>query len=87
MRYFDPDFMKTSAEPVLAGNLPDVFEPFNALDVDVENDLELNLDSIKEAQSQEEEDEIFTFRAKPVIAKVPTKNVYEAQQSRPSRAS
>lgn len=56
MRYFDPDFMKNSfTEPVLAGNLPEVFEPFNALDVEVNDDIELNLSKIKEAESKDEQ--------------------------------
>lgn len=31
VRYFDPDFMREPPAPVLTGNLPLVFEPFNAM--------------------------------------------------------
>ena len=42
-RYFDPTFMQEVPKPVLAGNLPEVFQPFNAMK---EIDMELSLESI-----------------------------------------
>ena len=60
-RYFDPYFMPAPLED-LTGNLPEVYKPFNALEV--EADLENNLDSINEEGSQDVQSE-FSFRPRP----------------------
>jgi len=56
-RYFDPEYMKKSRELIeledLSGNLPEVYKPFNALQIDVDEFQSLELEDIEEEKSED----------------------------------
>ena len=53
-RYFDPSFMvKSKLDEDLSGNLPPVYEPFNALEDLVDNSNSSDLESISEEKSND----------------------------------
>ena len=68
-RYLDPSYMKPTVHRTdpddLAGHLPDIYKPFNALtqNVEVDDFLSMELESITEEDSKDQQDE-FSFRVR-----------------------